>query len=857
MSLYNRRDELPIPPADAETHTTVCQYCNVGCGYNVYVWPVGRMGGKKPNENAFGVDLTQPQPPLTGLSYTESMHTTVTKKDGRQYHVVVVPARDSEINRGDYSTRGGTNALTAWSETRGTRERLKYPLLRVGDEFQVVSWKTAFQVLSGVIKGVLDRYGPEELTAKAFDHGGGGGGFENNYGVGSLFFTGLGMKYVAIHNRPAYNSEVWGSRDRGVHELNYSYEDARLADTIVLWGASTFETATVFYIEHMLNNFKGATVGEKKAAFAEGEPAEPARMVVIDPRKTSSVTIPQSIDASRVLHLRPNLGTDYVLANALARIIWEKGWHDESFIQTRTDLATFEDYKRKSLKLYQPLDEVLSEAETITGISREAMEKAAAWIAKPKAGGHLRRSLIIYEKGMIWNMKNYDQIASVVQLAVLTHNIGRPGTGCGRQGGHQEGYVRPPYPGDRPPPNVDKYIEEGHGKFYWVIGTDPYLSTPNSQYFKKRIHARTQALTEALSLHHGRGGEPGDPEALVERILEALDVTDGLFMVVQDLYLTHVARDAHLVLPAAGWGESDITSINCNSRLLRLYEKFMDPPGEAKPDWWIMAQTGLAIAQRYREEGREQDAKRFEFGKNWKTPEDVFLAGAREFPDNRVSEADEATLPAECYKGIDYAFLKKVKLKGIQTPVRIDPKTGKPVGTKRRYVYRFGTPDGKFKWYGTDDWEGYPEEVAKYFEGERKSRYPFWLTTGRSQLVWQTMYHDKYLPEKMLALPLPYVEIHPEDAKRLGVKSGDLVEVYNEEGNGNFMVYVSDSVKPGLIFAIMYHQRGSANNLVSGYTDPKTTIPWYKGTRVAVRKLSNGLPDLMQSASTRPVNDFE
>ncbi len=139
------------------------------------------------------------------------------------------------------------------------------------------------------------------------------------------------------------------------------------------------------------------------------------------------------------------------------------------------------------------------------------MEKAAYWIAKPKAGRFKRRTLTIYEKGIIWNMKNYDQVAAIVQLAVLTHNIGRPGTGCGRQGGHQEGYVRPPAPTPGsiyrggPPVNVDKFLVEGKGKFYWVIATDPYLSTPNNQVFRKRIQERTEKLTKALA----PGASPG------------------------------------------------------------------------------------------------------------------------------------------------------------------------------------------------------------------------------------------------------------------------------------------------------------------------------------------------------------
>ena len=861
MALFERRDHLPLPPKGAKTYNTVCQYCNVGCGYKVYVWPVGEEGGPEKDQNAFGADFTNPQPPLVGLNYTETMHSVVQGRDGREYHVAIVPAQDSPINRGDYSIRGGTNALTTFSPTRGTQDRLRYPLLRLGDQFQAVTWQEALTLMGRVIKGIRDRDGNDDnLTVKCYDHGGSGQGFEDNYGAGKLFFDALSVRHIAIHNRPAYNSEVWGSRERGVHELNYDVSDARLADTVVLWGANPYETATVFYVEHILPNLKGATLGEKKAAFANGEPAEPGYLIVIDPRKTSSLTAAEVYAKDRVLHLAPRLGTDYILANAMARVVWERGYYDPDYLKARTDMTLFEDYKKKSLKLGTPYDAFMDEAETITGVPRAQIEQAAEWMAKPKGGGQKRRTLTIYEKGIIWNMNNYDQVAAVVQLAVLTHNIGRPGTGCGRQGGHQEGYVRPPAPtpgsifNGGPPVNVDKLLTSGKGKFYWVIATDPYLSTPNSQFFRKRIHERTQKLTEAL----GRAGEPGTVQAWADKILQALyEDPDALFMVVQDIYMTDTARDAHLILPAAAWGEANDTSINCNSRLLRLYEKFTDPPGEAKPDWEIFKWVGMRLAELYRADGRREEAAKFEFGKDWKTDEDVFLAGSQEFKDNAVSEADEATLEAENYKGVTYGFLKEVGQQGIRTPVRKDPATGKLVGTLRRYTHRFGSSDGKFKWYGTDDWEGYPPEVDKYLKGEASERYPFWVTTGRAQTIWQTAYHDRNLPEKTLALPLPYVEVNPEDARRLGLAGGDLVEVYNEEGNGTFMVYVTDAVQPGMLFLVMYHWRGTSNSLTSGYTDPKTTIPWYKGTRAALRKVAGALPSLHQTASTLQQNRFE
>ncbi|WP_240695371.1 hypothetical protein [Thermus caldilimi] len=137
MALIPRRDQLPIPPKNARVHNTVCQYCNVGCGYKVYVWPVGEQGGLKPDQNAFGLDLSRAQPPLAGQSYTETMHAVTVGKDGRQYNVVIVPAKDSPINRGNYSIRGGTNALTVWSLDRGTQDRLEYPLLRLAQNLHL------------------------------------------------------------------------------------------------------------------------------------------------------------------------------------------------------------------------------------------------------------------------------------------------------------------------------------------------------------------------------------------------------------------------------------------------------------------------------------------------------------------------------------------------------------------------------------------------------------------------------------------------------------------------------------------------------------------------------------------------
>ncbi|MCA9491215.1 MAG: hypothetical protein KC621_14895, partial [Myxococcales bacterium] len=182
---------LPLPPRDAVVRRTVCQFCNVGCDYVAYTWDEGRDGGPAPYDNALGVDFREPRGAY-GHPYGPTMVTTVETRAGRR-RVAVVPASDSDINRRcDHSARGGANALTTWSRRRRTGERLTRPLLRVGDALVPVTWEEATDVLARVLVGVRERHGADAICAKAFDHGGGGGGFENNFAVGKLLFTALG-----------------------------------------------------------------------------------------------------------------------------------------------------------------------------------------------------------------------------------------------------------------------------------------------------------------------------------------------------------------------------------------------------------------------------------------------------------------------------------------------------------------------------------------------------------------------------------------------------------------------------------------------------------------------------------------
>lgn len=199
---FHGTDRVPIPPRDAAQFTTVCSYCIVGCGYRVFKWPQGKEGGPLPAHNALRVDFTKQQP----------------AQSGTWIHVVVLPDVGC-VNRGNHSLRGGTHGSVLYAPDRPTADRLSHPLMYRGGSQLPTTWEEAIELSAQVIKAALDKWGPDTVAMKCFDHGGGGGGFENNWAVGKFFFTGIGTQMASIHKRPAYNSEIFASADAGVAAL--------------------------------------------------------------------------------------------------------------------------------------------------------------------------------------------------------------------------------------------------------------------------------------------------------------------------------------------------------------------------------------------------------------------------------------------------------------------------------------------------------------------------------------------------------------------------------------------------------------------------------------------------------------
>ena len=808
---FSINDKLPVPPVGCEEKNVTCEFCIVGCGYKAYKWPVGTEGTAK--KNALGVDLSVPQPTY-GVWASQEMVNTVTERDGSRHNVMVIPDMKCVVNEGQNSARGGAMASTLFTATSGTSDRLKEPAIYNGGVLSPTTWDDSVDLVARVYKKIIDNDGPDQIAFKAFDHGGGGGGFENNWGAGKLFFSAIQTRSAAIHNRPAYNSEVHATREMGIGELNTSYYDTELSDTIMVIGANTYETQTNLFLMHWAKNLQGATLDAKKKEFEKGETAKSGRIIFVDPRVTASIkNAIELAGQENVLHLRVKPGTDVTLMNALLTYINEKNWGDSSFIRDHT-----EGYE-KTLKANKTS---LGQAEKITGIPKADIIKAAEWIAKPKESGHRPRNAIFYEKGIIWGIKNYECVTSVVNVAIQTHSVGRVGTGVCRLGGHQEGYTRPPAPAGMPDRKnlvvIDKEAAGSGFLSFFIWGCDPFVSSIEGQNLKIGIKRRSAIVRDAMDRNRG-----ADNETMADAIYRACKYDGGLFVIDADIYPTIKAEMAHVQFPAATTMEMNLTSMS-GERRMRLSEKVVDAPGSAKPDCIIAANIANRLKALYKKEGNTAMAKRFE-GFEWKTEEDAFKDGfAGQGAKMHSQGGPTGTLAT-------YDLLRKAGNDGVQLPIK-EVKNGELIGTRLLYTdNKFGTKSGKAMFQPSPQ-PPMPKQVQRQID-----KYEFFVTSGRVNETWQTGYHTTRLDMPKTRWPMAPMEINPADAKKKGLKNGDLVELYNDYGSLRAITYITDTTRKGELFVPFGFPNSALNNIVTDYVDPDTKIPYYKGTAASVRRI--------------------
>ncbi|NMD40377.1 MAG: molybdopterin-dependent oxidoreductase, partial [Deltaproteobacteria bacterium] len=414
-----------------------------------------------------------------------------------------------------------------------------------------------------------------------------------------------------------------------------------------------------------------------------------AKLILVDPRR---------IDLAKfaTVWLRQKPGTDIAWLNGMMNVIISEGLHDKTFIEERTE--NFEALK-ETVKKYTP-----EHVESITGIPAEDLKKAARLYATSGA------SAILYAMGITQHITGTDNVKSCANLAMLTGNIGRPGTGVNPLRGQnnvQGACDMACLPGNLPA--YKRVAEDAERKPFeeaWGVKlpAKPGLTIP------KIIDGAADGTVKALYVM-GENPMMSDPDtAHVEHALKNLDL-----FIVQDIFLNETAQLAHVVLPSSAWAEKEGTFTNTERRVQRI-RKAVDAPGEARDDWAIIT----AIADK--------------MGAPWSY-------------DSAQAVFEEVARVTASYAGITY---DRIEWKGLQWPC---PTPGHP-GTPILHGAAFTRGKGLFT---------VCEHIPPAELPDRE--YPLMLTTGR--ILYQ--YHTSTMSRRSKGLvsrtPDAFVEVNPADAK--------------------------------------------------------------------------------------------
>jgi len=873
---YLPEDKVVLPPKHAEVLTTCCDYCIVACAYKVYRWPLGSGdGGRKASENAYDIDF--PSSPLQDW-VAPAQHNVVMHND-RPHNVVITPDKDvKHVNtNGDSSMRGGLIAQKCYNPKSPTRDRLTAPMMRIFGTLQPVPWDFALEIAAEVAKHVIKKHGANAYSVKTFSYQ----YIENTYAISKYALRHINTASFTFHDTPSDVTSTPGFRDAGFDNFGPSYEDWASADVLMCLGTDPYETKTILFTQYLM------------PAMQRG-----MKMIMVNPRETAGVTYAKKMGG---LHLDVMPGTDNVLLGAIARIIVENGWEDNEWVkkwvnnkwesnsgfgqgtrntpwQWRTTWGKFQtkgfdDYKKWVLA--QPEYELAKAAE-VSGVDAAKIQQAAEWIAKPNADGSRVKTSFGIEKGFYWS-NNTGNTNAVSSLATICGAGGRSGRVVGRFGGHQRGGQKGgSYPRNKSPEKVpgrrrraldtDRWLVSGHTRMAHVIGTTWIQAMCGSQGLQKKFHE--------LVVTNPNQVRSFDKQEIIDTLKARAD-SGGMVIINQDIYLRDPigAQFADIVFPAATWGEEDFLRAN-GERRLRLYQKFYDAPGDAKPDWWIIAQL----------------SKRMGFdGFDWKNSNEVAEEASR-FSRGGRKAFHMVKVYAHKHGRTLHEQMRLLGSDGIQGPTFINDK-GELKGTKRLHdtemtqaqvmevmgengaadanmvnkkMTHFNTQTGKV------NLQKHPWSLfSDFWEWMKPREEELWLSNGRTNEIWQSGFDDQQRrPYVTQRWPENFLELHPDDAKARGIESGDYVMMYSDRvpnfkdtilgvGGDDFqfsslmkkghvelskaavtaVALVTPAVKKGVMYANMLDMRQPSNALTARVVDQISGNYNYKMGVAKVKKL--------------------
>lgn len=656
------------------------------------------------------------------------------------------PVDASPVNWGHACVKGRFGWDYIYAE-----QRLKKPLVRDGTRWLEIGWDEALDRVVREFRRIRDQHGPNALAGISSSRGTN----EENYLMQKFMRCAVGTNNVDNCARVCHSATVSGMMEVfGTWAATNSLNDIEQAKVLFLIGANPTEGHPV----------TGARI---KRAVRRG-----LKLIVADPRRIELCRYAE-------VHLQLRPGTNVALLNGLAHIIVREGWHNREFIQSRTE--NFEPWW-EVVQQYTP-----ERVEAITGVPADRLRRAAELYATSGA------SMSAHGLGMTEHKYGSHGVMALCNLALLTGNVGRPGTGVNPLRGQNNvqgscdvgsmpiyftayqkltdpavrqkffavtGCPMPERPGWKIPQMWDAALA-GELRGLWVIGYDVAQTDPNLN----KVHRALQQLE---------------------------------FLVVTDLFFNETCRFAHLVLPGASFLEKDGTFTNGERRIQRV-RKVIEPMHGIIPDAEQICRvaTGLGYPMRYSSaaEVMEEIARL--------TPP---LAGVR-------------------YDKLDEGF-------GRQWPV---PAPEHP-GTAVMHTNGFTRGLGHFA----------PVEYQPPGE-EPTEEFPFVLVTGR------VLHHYNCGAQTRHSKLIEFVnrdvlEIHPLDAEALRVQNGELVRVVSARDAIQLPVVVSERVAPGQLFTTFHFPDHRLNALLSSSADMLSSCPEYKVVTVRVEKIS---PKTRRVAETR------
>lgn len=668
---------------------------------------------------------------------------------------------------------------SALGETLIHDGRLLHPMMREADgALARVSWDQALDAVADGFRRAIARHGPEAVAFYLS-----GQLLTEDYYVANKLMKGfLGSANVDTNSRLCMASSVAGHRRAfGSDTVPGIYADLDAADLIVLVGSNAAWCHPVLFQRMM------------KAKAGRG-----TQIVVIDPRRTATAE-----EADLFLPIAP--GTDTALFCGLLVHLADQRALDQRYIARHT--IGFEE----ALSRARTIAPDVATVARATGLRAADIDRFFSLFRT-----HVR-AVTCYSQGVNQSAQGTDKVNAILNCHLATGRIGRAGMGPfsltgqpNAMGGREVGglanqlaahmgfsaaevdrvrrFWGAPHMATREglkAVQMFEAIERGEIKALWVMATNPAVSLP-----------RAGAVRAALG---------------------KLD----LFVVSENVRSNDtVNAGAHILLPAAAWGEKDGTVTN-SERTISRQRAFLPLPGEAQPDWWIIAQVARRLG--------------FETAFGYRGAADIFRehAALSAFENDGTRDFDIGALAVLSDTEFD-------RLDPVQWPAR----AGQPRQEQRFFANGgFYTPDGKARFIA-------PEPPA--LKEDTSAAFPLRLNTGRIRDQWHTMTRSGLSPRLATHLPEPFVEVHPDDAAAAGLVHGGFAKIESAHGACVMKVMVSKNQRRGSLFVPIHWSSETASaarvgDLVSPQTDPHSGQPEAKATPAAIAPVSYSLRGFTQT----------